>query len=85
MQTKSLCPECKKVIDATVYEENGQVLLKKTCPEHGTFSDVYWSDAALYKKFAQFQHDGTVSLRGVELKFVCSQMSTSEAVGTRFE
>ncbi len=59
MQTKSLCPECKKVIDTTVYEENGQVLLKKTCPEHGTFKDVYWSDAALYKKFAQFQHDGT--------------------------
>jgi len=52
MQTKSLCPECKKVIDATVYEENGQMLLKKNCPEHGTFTDVYWSDAALYKKFA---------------------------------
>ena len=36
MQTKSLCPECKKVIDATVYEENEQMRLKKTCPEHGT-------------------------------------------------
>ncbi|MEA3324965.1 MAG: hypothetical protein U9Q37_07490 [Euryarchaeota archaeon] len=59
MQTKSLCPECKQVIDATIYEENGQVLLKKTCAEHGTFNDVQWSDAALYKKFAQFQHDGT--------------------------
>ena len=59
MQTKSLCPECKKVIDATGYEEDGQMLLKKTCPEHGTFKDVYWSDAALYKKFARFQHDGT--------------------------
>jgi len=59
MQTKSLCPECKQVINATVYEENGQVLFEKTCAEHGTFNDVYWSDAALYKKFAQFQHDGT--------------------------
>jgi len=47
------------VIDATVYEENGQIRLKKTCPEHGTFSDIYWSDAALYKKFARFQHDET--------------------------
>ena len=59
MQTKSLCPECKKVIDATVYRENGQVLLKKTCTEHGTFKDVYWSDAALYERFAEFRHDGT--------------------------
>jgi hypothetical protein len=59
MQTKSLCPECKKVIDTIVYEEDGKVLLEKACPEHGTFKDVYWSDAALYKKFARFQHDGT--------------------------
>ena len=49
----------KKVIDATVYEENGQMRLKKTCPEHGTFKDVYWSDAALYERFAEFRHDGT--------------------------
>jgi len=49
----------KKVIDATVYEENGQIRLKKTCPEHGTFSDIHWSDAALYKKFTRFQHDKT--------------------------
>ncbi|HIE31408.1 MAG TPA: radical SAM protein, partial [Methanosarcinales archaeon] len=59
MQTKSLCPECKKVIDTTVYEKNGQVLLDKTCAEHGTFRDVYWSDAALYSRFAGFWHDGT--------------------------
>lgn len=59
MQTKSLCPECLKVIDAEVYEENGQILMRKACPEHGTFRDVYWSDAALYKKFARFAHDGT--------------------------
>jgi len=51
IQTKSLCPECKKVIDAIVYEKDGKVLLDKACPEHGTFKDVYWSDAALYKKF----------------------------------
>ena len=40
------------------------------------------NDRVLIKAFGTSE---AVTLRGVELKFVCSQMSTSEAVGTRFE
>jgi len=54
MKTKSLCPHCHKVIDADVYEEEGKILMKKSCAEHGDFNDVYWSDADLYKKFTQW-------------------------------
>jgi uncharacterized radical SAM superfamily Fe-S cluster-containing enzyme len=56
--TESLCPECKKVIEAKLYEEKGKVVMKKTCKEHGTFKDVIWSDAKYYLWAEQFAVDG---------------------------
>jgi len=35
--TKSLCPICLRVIDACYREENGEVIIEKSCPEHGLF------------------------------------------------
>lgn len=58
-QIKSVCPECKKVLDSTLFEENGKIMLKKTCPEHGTFLDTYWSDSELYKKFNRYSYIGS--------------------------
>ena len=58
MKTKSLCPECLRVIEAEVVKENNKILIKKTCPEHGYFEDVYWSDAEFYEKFKKFAYDG---------------------------
>ena len=57
-QTQSLCPECKKVISARIYEENGKVMIEKECPEHGKVTDVYWSDVELYLKAEKFAYDG---------------------------
>ncbi len=56
-KTKSLCPQCLKVIDAEIFEQDGQILMKKRCAEHGEFDDVYWSDADLYQKFARWDFD----------------------------
>lgn len=50
-RTGSLCPECLKPIEAEVVEEDGRALIRKECPEHGRFQDIYWSDVELYKKF----------------------------------
>ena len=53
--TQSICPECfltdneVNVIDATLYEEDGKVMYKKTCEKHGEFLDVYWGDAEMFK------------------------------------
>ena len=57
-KTTSLCPECKKIIVAEIYEENGKVMISKTCPEHGYFEDVYWSDVELYLKAEDWAVDG---------------------------
>ena len=57
-KTKSLCPVCLKVIDADVYEDGKKVIIKKECPEHGAFEDIYWSDSRLYKRFSEYQIPG---------------------------
>jgi uncharacterized radical SAM superfamily Fe-S cluster-containing enzyme len=54
--TQSICPECflehdeVHVIDATLYEEDGKVMYKKTCEKHGEFVDVYWGDVDMFMK-----------------------------------
>ncbi|MFA4906824.1 MAG: radical SAM protein [archaeon] len=53
-QTRSLCPDCKRVLDATVYEKDEMVYIKRTCPEHGEFDEIYWEDADYYKWAKQF-------------------------------
>lgn len=52
--TLSLCPVCNRRIPAVVYEENGAIWLKKSCPEHGVFEDLYWGDAEMYYYFLQW-------------------------------
>jgi uncharacterized radical SAM superfamily Fe-S cluster-containing enzyme len=58
-QTKSLCPECLKVLEASIYEEDGKILIAKVCSEHGEFKDVYYGDAGLYHKFMNYFRDGS--------------------------
>lgn len=67
MKTKSLCPQCLKVIDADVYEEDGKILMKKSCEEHGEFNDIYWSDADLYEKFAQWGSKDNEGSAGIQI------------------
>ncbi|RLI73358.1 radical SAM protein [Archaeoglobales archaeon] len=57
-KTLSLCPECLKKLTAEVYEENGKVMIRKNCEEHGEFVEVYWGDVGLFKKAAKFSYEG---------------------------
>jgi len=57
-KTTSLCPVCKKIIPATIYEENGKVMYKKTCPEHGEFKDIYFGDVESYLRLERWSVDG---------------------------
>ncbi len=52
--TKSLCPECTQLIDATLREHAGKVVMEKRCPEHGEFRDIIYSDARLYLKMEEW-------------------------------
>ena len=57
-ETKSICPECLQVLEATIFEEDNKVYIKKRCPEHGEFKDMYWSDAEQYQRAEKFRYDG---------------------------
>ncbi|MFA7397732.1 MAG: radical SAM protein [Candidatus Bathyarchaeia archaeon] len=56
--TKSLCPECLKVIDATIFEDDGKVFIKKTCNEHGQYNELYWSNYEQYVRAEKFRFEG---------------------------
>jgi uncharacterized radical SAM superfamily Fe-S cluster-containing enzyme len=56
--TKSICPECLKALDATIFEDEGKVFIKKECPEHGAFQELYWSDYDQYVRAEKFRYDG---------------------------
>jgi len=48
--TTSICPECRKVLPATLTERDGRVMMVKSCTEHGSYEDVYWSDVEQWKR-----------------------------------
>lgn len=56
--TRSICPECLKPLDATIYEDDGQVFIKKTCSQHGLYTELYWSDYDQYMRAEKFRYDG---------------------------
>ena len=58
-ETKSLCPECLQVLDATIFEEDNKVYIEKECPDHGKIKEIYWSDYDLYQKAEKFEEIGT--------------------------
>jgi len=61
--TKSICPECRKVIDARVVMRHGKVYINKRCPEHGQFEALFFGDAELYVKIAPYNKPGTIPLQ----------------------
>ena len=56
--TRSVCPECTKVIEATIYEEDGKVMIKKTCGEHGEYTDTYWASVDQFNRAFEFAYQG---------------------------
>lgn len=69
--TKSLCPEDLRVLDAEIWETGGQVILRKNCPEHGDFEDIYWSDYDEYVRVEKYRDHGTGLHQTREPKLGC--------------
>ena len=53
--TKSLCPHCRRVVEAKIVVRDGRVYFRKRCPEHGTIEDFVCSDVGYWDRheFAQ--------------------------------
>lgn len=56
--TKTICPECKLIIDGTLYRDGDFVMIRKRCPEHGWTIEKYWEDYEMYMKMRKYDYDG---------------------------
>jgi 7,8-dihydro-6-hydroxymethylpterin dimethyltransferase len=56
--TKTICPECKLVIEGIIYKDGNIVMIRKECPEHGMFVEKYWEDYDLYMKMRRYNYSG---------------------------
>jgi uncharacterized radical SAM superfamily Fe-S cluster-containing enzyme len=48
--THSLCPKCRRLVDAKIIVKDRRVYFRKRCPEHGSFDDFVCSDVAYYDR-----------------------------------
>jgi uncharacterized radical SAM superfamily Fe-S cluster-containing enzyme len=48
--TRSLCPACRRLVDAKIVVRRGRVYFRKHCPKHGTVEDLVCSDVAYFDR-----------------------------------
>ena len=49
--TESVCPVCLRRVSAVRVVEDGDIYLKKDCPEHGTYKVIIWRGAEHYPEW----------------------------------
>jgi len=70
--TRSICPDCRKVIDAQVILRDNKVFMRKRCPQCGPFEALVYGDAAAYVALSKYNKPGTIPLaRGTEIRDGC--------------
>lgn len=50
---ETLCPECSRIILGRYFEQDNNVYIEKTCPEHGYVKDRVFTDARMYLRSAR--------------------------------
>jgi uncharacterized radical SAM superfamily Fe-S cluster-containing enzyme len=70
--TRSICPVCRRVIDAKILLRDNKVYMSKSCPDHGDFEALIYGDAQAYADSARFNKPGTIPLQfSTEIKHGC--------------
>lgn len=85
-QTKSICPECQKKINAQLSDQADKIQITKQCPEHGDFKATHWQSKPIFEhmqKYDQFQYLGDLNApKNPEgCPYVC-ETCTNHASGT---
>jgi uncharacterized radical SAM superfamily Fe-S cluster-containing enzyme len=70
--TRSICPECRRVIDAQVLLRDNKVYMRKRCPACGPFEALVYGDAEAYVANGKYNKPGTIPLAlGTEVEHGC--------------
>ena len=56
--TRSICPVCRRDVEAEVVAREGRVLLRKRCAEHGAFEALVYGDAERYVEIQRYNKPG---------------------------
>ncbi len=56
--TTTLCPICMRLIPGRIFEREGKVYIRKVCPDHGEFEELYYGDAKLYYRMMRYEETG---------------------------
>ena len=60
--TRSICPKCLATIDAQILLQDGRVVMRKRCRDHGWFESLISSDAEMYLNSLRYNKPGTLPL-----------------------
>jgi uncharacterized radical SAM superfamily Fe-S cluster-containing enzyme len=60
--TRSICPACRRIIDAKILLRDHRVYMSKRCPRCGPFMSLVYGDADAYISFARYNKPGTIPL-----------------------
>ena len=70
--TRSICPGCRRVIDAQILLRDNKVYMRKRCPQCGPFEALVYTDAEAYTAFGKYNKPGTIPLaHGSEIHDGC--------------
>ena len=70
--SRSICPSCRRVIDAKILLRDDKVYMTKRCPDCGPFTALVYADAKAYTSFAPYNKPGTIPLAyGTEVERGC--------------
>ena len=58
--TRSLCPTCRRVIDAKILLKDNKVYMRKRCPDCGPVTALVYGDAAAYLAFSGYNKPGAI-------------------------
>ncbi|MDE1854749.1 MAG: radical SAM protein [Candidatus Micrarchaeota archaeon] len=57
-KTKTVCPECKLIIDGIIYKDGDNVMIRKYCPDDGWTIEKYWEDYDMYMRMRNYNYYG---------------------------
>src|SRR5215831_4499470 len=60
--TRSICPDCRRVVDARIIFRHNKVYMRKRCPACGPCESLVYGDAEAYVANARYNKPGTIPL-----------------------
>src|SRR6266545_6368767 len=58
--TRSICPNCRRVIDAKILLRDNKVYMSKRCSQCGPFMSLVYADAEAYVSYSHNNKPGTI-------------------------